>query len=347
MPQSYDQIKHDTRTYLWGEGTGTTINRADQEALSMLISQISVFVESQTEGKATEVQQGDVFNFKESFKASVTTYSNATLDNAEQIVLSDEPNARVFRYIKRAEIDRIFTQRENKIKEFARYGEQACKAYKVADALRYYYWALTLLRSHPNGNSITYNNLEGNEVLLATWLHRQINNVFSDIHITLDEQRKMDNYRQYFLNITYKGKPAVNFDYSYWTGRNYAGPISARHGKAMAEIMGETELEQLEFKAEYIFQGEAAIDNELRDVIQRIDPIPFRNNHYKIPVTELSVVKPEKKHPKETKAITDFPSIQCKHSFPLILPITRHPEQKVLLLLPFLFLLHLCLQMKQ
>lgn len=310
LPQSYDQIKRDTRTYLWGEGTATTINRADQEALSMLISQISVFVESQTEGIATEMQQGDVFNFKESFKASVSTYSNATLNNTEQIVLSDEPNARVFRYIKRAEIDRIFAQRENKIKEFARYGEQACKDHKVADALRYFYWALTLLRSHPNGNSITYNNMQGDEVLLATWLHHRINNVFSDVHVTLDEQHKMDNYRKYQLNITYKGKPAVNFDYSYWTGRNYAGPISARHGLAAAEIMGETALEQLEIKAEYIFQGEAAIDNELRDVMQRIDPIPFRNNHYKIPIREVQTAKADRRRQTGAKAITTFPSIK-------------------------------------
>lgn len=308
--QSLEEIKSDTQTYLWGEGTGTTINRADQEALSMLISQISVFVESQTEGSATEVQQGDIFNFKESFKASVSTYSNATLDNAEQIVLSDEPNARVFRYIKRAEIDRIFAQRENKIKEFTRYGEEACKEFKVADALRYYYWALTLIRSHPKGSSITYHNLKGEEVLLATWLHQRINDVFSDVQIILDEQRKIDNYYQYLLNITYKGQPAVNFDYSYWTGRNYAGPVSAHQGLAAAEIMGETGLEQLEIKAEYIFQGEAAIDNELRDVMQRIEPIPFRNNHYKIQVRKLPAVKPDEKHQNKTKAITAFPSIE-------------------------------------
>lgn len=44
--QSIEQIKADRRTYLWGEGSGVTLNRADQEALGMLINQISAQVES-------------------------------------------------------------------------------------------------------------------------------------------------------------------------------------------------------------------------------------------------------------------------------------------------------------
>jgi len=282
--QSVDEIKRNTATYLWGEGTGSTISRADQEALANLISQISVFVESLTESAANEVQEGDFFQFKESFKASVNTYSNATLRNADQIVLSDEPNARVFRYIKRSEIDRIFAERANKIKEFARYGEVAGKENKVADALRYYYWALTLLRSHPDGNSLIYNTMQGQIALLATWLHNQINGILLDVQMTVDGTQHRTNYWEYFLKITYKGKPAVNFDFVYWTGRNYSSLISARNGQAIVEIMGENKVELIDIKAEYMFEGEAILDQELRDVMQRIEMIPFRNNHYKVPV---------------------------------------------------------------
>lgn len=125
--QSYEEIRRNTQTYLWGEGTGSTISRADQEALSELIGQISIFVESITEGIATQQQQGTVFHFEESFKASVTTYSTATLRNTERIVLSDEPNARVFCYVKRSEVGKIFEERKSKITEFVRYGQQACR----------------------------------------------------------------------------------------------------------------------------------------------------------------------------------------------------------------------------
>lgn len=302
--QSLDEIKRDTRTYLWGEGTGATLNRADQEALASLIGQISVFVESQSSSDAREVQHGDFFQFEESFEASINTYSNATLRNTERIVISDEPSARVFRYIKRTEIDQIFVERENKIREFARYGEQACKESKPADALRYYYWALTLLRSHPNGNTITYTNSLGIENLLATWLHLQINNVFSDVSITLAEKHKMSNYWQYIVNIRYKDNPAVNFDFTYWTGRNYSGVNSAKNGMAAVEMMGEIQAEKLEFKAEYIFEGEAAIDQELRDVMQRIEPIPFRNNHYIVILSDTPT--------KESKPVTEPQTVSRK-----------------------------------
>ena len=45
--QTIEQIKADRQTYIWGEGTGVTLNRADQVALGMLINQISTHVESQ------------------------------------------------------------------------------------------------------------------------------------------------------------------------------------------------------------------------------------------------------------------------------------------------------------
>jgi hypothetical protein len=289
--QNVQEIKNNRREYLWGEGAGTTISRADQEALSNLISQISVFVESQTQGSAKDVQQGDVFYFSESFQAAVSTYSNATLRNTEQIVISDEPNARVFRYIKRAEIDRIFNEREKKILEFARYGEEACREYKAADALRYSYWSLTLLRSHPNGNDIKYTNRDGEEVLLATWLHRKINAIFQDISISLTETKTINNLTRYFLKIDYKDKSAVNFDYSFYNMRSYSGVVSTRNGLGIIEIAGEEQPEKLTLRAEYIFEGESAVDLELRDVMQRLDPIPFRNSIYIIDIIETT--KPE------------------------------------------------------
>ena len=291
--QSYESIKRDSQTYLWGEGSGSTINRADADALSQLISQISVFVETQSGLETEQSKQDDVFGFNQSFRESVNTYSNATLRNTERIILSDEPNARVFRYVKRSEVDKIFLERQNKIMEFARYGLQACSEAKVADALRYYYWALTLLRSHPGGSSLMFADGSGTESLMATWLHRQINNVFTDIHIYLSDTRPMEDYTMYLLQIAYKGKPAVNFDYSYWTGRNYSSIISSRNGFGTVEIMGNEPVQELRIRAEYVFEGEAAIDQELRDVMQRIDVIPFRKNHFSISLQAVGEEMPE------------------------------------------------------
>ena len=42
--QSWDEVKHNTQTYLCGEGWGATVEEADQQALAALISKISVVV---------------------------------------------------------------------------------------------------------------------------------------------------------------------------------------------------------------------------------------------------------------------------------------------------------------
>ena len=44
--QSVEQIKADRSTYLWGEGKGNTLKKADSEALSDLINQITTTIES-------------------------------------------------------------------------------------------------------------------------------------------------------------------------------------------------------------------------------------------------------------------------------------------------------------
>ena len=44
--QSIKQIKADRNTYIWGEGTGNTLKKANSDALAMIIGQISTEVES-------------------------------------------------------------------------------------------------------------------------------------------------------------------------------------------------------------------------------------------------------------------------------------------------------------
>ena len=51
--QTIDEIKN-SDLYLWGEGSGSTIRSADKEALSDLISKITVNVSSQFVKEAAE-----------------------------------------------------------------------------------------------------------------------------------------------------------------------------------------------------------------------------------------------------------------------------------------------------
>jgi len=280
--QSIEQIKADRNTYIWGEGKGSTLRKANSEALSMIISQISTEVESNFTMLKTE-DSGSTENYSEQVKSVVNTYSNASLRNTEQIQISNEPDAHVFRYIKRSELHKIFEARKQKILGFTYNGNKALEQLQIADAIRYYYWALTLLQSHPYGNSIKTTDTEGNEHLLSTWLPFQIKQVLSGVRMNLMKMEDRGAYKLAILNITWNGKPVSNLDYSYYSGRNWSNIIGAKDGLGYIELPPSfDENSSIDIKTEYFFEAEAAIDNELRDVMQEVDPIPFRDAYLKI-----------------------------------------------------------------
>lgn len=277
--QSVDEIKKNRDTYLWGEGSGSTVNKADQLALDNLISQISVAVESKFTLLKQEVMNAGKSDFKEECVGIVNTYSAATLTNTERIVISNEPDAVVFRYIKKADLDKIFQNRKLKIIDFARIADKAAKNGRMADALKYYYWSLTLLRSHPDGNNISYVNPEGVNCLLLGYLPVCVNKIFDGIKVAIMGIEDEPEHRMVKLNITSDGTPVENLEYSYWDGRDWSATVAAKDGTGFIEFFGENASShiQTQLKAEYIFEGEARIDRELEEVLKRLDPIPFKN----------------------------------------------------------------------
>lgn len=280
--QSIESIKADRQNYIWGEGRGTTLKKADNEALAMLINQISTEVESNFTMLRDEQQQNGESAYAETVHSVVNTYSNASLKNTERIVVANEPDAQVFRYIKRSEISKIFEARKQKILGFVSNGQMALNNLMIADALRYYYWALTLLRSHPDGNNISITAADGTQQLLATWLPFQIQNIMNSIESKIIKIEKLQGYTQVQLSISYLGKPVRSFDYSYWDGQNWSNIVSAKDGLGFADLPKATgEIAEVQLKAEYLFEGEAAVDNELRDVMEKIDPVPFKNAYFK------------------------------------------------------------------
>lgn len=280
--QSVEEIKADQKKYIWGEGTGSTLNRADQEALAMLITQISAQVESNFTLLQEEIRSGEKNSFKEVFNGVINTYSAATLRNTERILIGNEPSARIFRYILRSEIDKIFKDRELKILDFTLSAKQYENIGEVSYALRYYYWALTLLRSHPDANKISIKDDNGNNRPLVTWIPIQINRIFSGIRISVKKSEYDDNLLRKIIEINYLEKPVKSLDYCYWTGRDWTNIYSAKDGIGIVEFTGIDNLEDIRLKVEYIYEGEAVIDSELKDVLSKIDIIPFRSCYINI-----------------------------------------------------------------
>lgn len=147
--QTLEEIKSSDK-YIWGEGIGRSLKKADNSAIDDLISQISVSVESEFSMVVQET--GD--DLKEYCEGVIQTYSSATLQNAQRKVFEGDDETTVIRYILKADRDKIFEGRKNKIIDYAMSGFDAQDEGRIGDALKYYYWSLVLLRSHPDNNTM-------------------------------------------------------------------------------------------------------------------------------------------------------------------------------------------------
>jgi hypothetical protein len=289
--QSVDEIKN-SRLYYWGEGTDKTTAMAEKQALSMLIGQISVSVESKFSLLKEEVATKNQSEITEQLNSVVNTYSNATLKNTEMFTWGDEPEVHVFRYVKRSEVYKIFAERERKIREFVETAAKAEQKLQIADALKYYYWALMLLQSHPDGNAIK-RAAEDKEEMLAVYLPKKINEIFGGLTFEVAGRQEEENLTIYQLGVGYNGQPVSSCDYTVYDGRNWSHVISAKNGLGVAEILGSAALlKNIGIKVEYIFSDEWKVDTEVKDVLEKVELVPFKKSRFEVPLTKAAAQSP-------------------------------------------------------
>lgn len=276
--QQWDQIKFDTQNYITGEGWGETIDEADQQALSSLISKLSVVVSSNFEMLEGESREGSSEDYKKYIESKINTYSNATLTNTEIFILSNEPDAHVARWIKRSEIERIFKGRKAKVIEYITNAEKGEQKGKLDDALRNYYWAFTLLKTLQHPSEVKYTTLEGQEHLLVSWIPEKINEIFEGITVSIIS-RDGDNLELFF---TYKDKPIVSLDYTYFDGGRWSNIYSAKDGKGVLELAPGAIGENIQLKIEFAYKNEAHIDREISSVIGVVKSASFRKSYITI-----------------------------------------------------------------
>ncbi len=278
--QSVETIKS-SPDYLWGEGWGESIREADQMALQTLVSKISLSVVSSFVNIEKEVNDSDGLNATTAVESVMKTYSNATLTNTEQIVISQEPGARVFRYVKRSEVEKIFLGRKNKVLDMVNLADNALKQRKIDDVLRYYYWSFCLLRSLPDANYVV---LPDGSTLM-TWIPNRINEVLSNIKV-----RKTSVEDEFVtLFISYGDEPVASLDYTYFDGRGYTNIYSATDGIGVMEMQPGVSMDNLKIKCEYEFAGEAQIDKEIATVVEVMKGKNFRAAYINVGGETLSM----------------------------------------------------------
>ncbi len=281
--QNWESVKNN-RDYLYGEGWGSSIEEADKQALNSLISKIAVNVSSTSSNNdRSEIKNGQLDEVSQ-FSQSVSTYAQATLTNTERIIISNEPDAHVGRWIRRSEIEKIFTSRIAKVKNLVELAQKAETKGKADDALRNYYWALTLLKSVQRPNDVNYTDQEENSHMLMTWIPLRMNEVFDDLDTKI-VKRTGDDME---LFITYKGKPVNSVDYTYFDGQGWSNIYSAKDGHGVLELAPGNQSKTLQMKYEFEYRGQAQIDPEIESVLNVVRSTPMRDAYLTLDTSQTS-----------------------------------------------------------
>lgn len=287
--QSWEAIKN-SNLYLRGEGWGTTVAEADKQALADLISKISVHVSGIISHNETETVTNACVETNSTFSSIVNTYSSATLTNTEKIILENEPDAHVGRWIKRSDIAKIFESRKNKISDYISSALKAESQGKIDVALKDLYWALLLTKTLQNPNDYKFINEKGDSLLVITWIPHLINEIFENIKIEISRQTSGDIE----LYITYKEKPINSIDYTYFDGRDWSNIYSAKDGAGVLELAPGCQNSSYQIKIEYEYRCEAHIDNEVETILNTISGVPMRNAYKTIICNEAVIVETPK-----------------------------------------------------
>lgn len=290
--QSWEEIQARHDLYLMGEGSGATVDEADQAALRALISQISLAVSNDFSITEEERNANGSLTSEGYVQSRMSTYSSATLTNTERIVIDNDPeNTRVGRFIKRTELNRIFEGRLRTLKEHVRLGQVAEKAGKMDDALRNYYWSLTLLKSVQHPNEVEYTDEPGGSPLhLITWLPAHIDDIFDalDVEITSNDGTNVD------LAFTYNEQPVSTLDFTYFDGRNWSNICSVKNGRGTIEFTTGMVPENIQLNYEYAYRGQAHINPEIKTVLEVIKGQPFKSARVNLKTTKAQVKSEEK-----------------------------------------------------
>jgi hypothetical protein len=276
----FDMIRN-SGNYYWGTGQGGNYQEARRNALAMLSEGIQVEVAHNFEAIVTE-ENG---NLGEYVKSVVTTYSSAVLNYYETKVLNESANEmEVLVYIPKERLQEYYKELEQSIGDFIFNAGRAEKDVRIADLLRYYYWALALTRGHPENQSLRHDFGSGRPESVVRGLNDRINAVFSflDVKVVAARSDENSNQKDLQLQFNYRGKPVQDLDYSWWAGDGYSALISARNGLGVAAV--DKDAASLRLKIEYQYIHKAGFERDVQRMTESGSLPYFARAQFSIPV---------------------------------------------------------------
>ncbi len=271
---NWDYIKA-SGEYYYGVGMGATQAEADSVALADLISKIAVDVSSYFEEiDDVAIRNGNIEHASRVLNC-VKTYSSATLTNTEMMVVGEEPEIVVRRYLKKSELTRIYESRIEKAKSMLKIADNCLAQRKIDMALQYYYWAYSLIRSVQYPNEVK--DEQGN-VLVAT-IPVKIDEILRDIKV----QHIGNNGDFTDFSFMYQNFPVSSLEFSYSDGRADCQGL-VKDGRGVIEMLPGYVTDVYHIDIEFEYKSQARGDVEMQNVLDVITPKVFPSSSFKVNV---------------------------------------------------------------
>ena len=300
--QDFESIKNDP-SYVWGQGSGESLQSADDNAVKDLVSQISMNIDNQTETTISNEQRGDEAKSSVSTSGNLRVSSSVSLSNCKRLVAEEGSYFIVLRYVPREEIDKMFDARKAKIDDLVRAGERAEELTKVGDALRNYYWAQKMTISIPEEQRSRMRSEGG--MLLTTELRERLANILDSVQVSVAKIEKEDDANSVELRFSYKSRPVTSCDYQYFDGFDWL-TVAVKDGVAVAELPADTKNMQVRLEYEYqkLWKSDPMVNAILTQLPSRL---PYPQAEKRVSVAEVKAVAPEPV--KSTKAVAKEMSV--------------------------------------
>lgn len=265
--QDWESVRGDS-SYIWGEGWGSSVDEADRQALSSLISKITVAVVSDFRQVEEQVRssRGDEHYLMQSHRSSA--YSSMTLSNTHRIVLQSGKRSHVGRWIHRDELEAFYADRKSRILEYEELALSAERSARVNDALRYHYWAYVLLRSLQRPSELR----SDDGLMLLNTIPESISAILDDLNVRMTSHTG----DVVTLAFTYRGLPVEGLDFSYFDGARWSPATSVRSGRALLDMAPGALANYIQLRVEYAYLGDSMMDGELYDTMTVLNLKPIR-----------------------------------------------------------------------
>ncbi len=267
--QDWSDVTSDRRN-IWAEGWGTSVEEADRQALSALVSRITVTVSS--DFRQVEQQRTGTRGSESSVELSSTlrSYSGATLSNTHRMVLKTGRRAHVVRWIREDELDAVFADRRDRAVEYEREAVKAEREGRIGDALRCHWWSYTLVRSLRRPAEAK----DSQGRILMNLIPEEVNDLLEGLEVRCAGR----SGQTLALRFTCRGKSVAQLDFSYFDGTAWVHGARVQKGEASVEMARGALCEHVQLRIEYAYLNEARIDAELFDIMSVLDSVRLRKS---------------------------------------------------------------------